>query len=902
MLRFLLFVLPFSLSAFPVRFELNQGGLPPSVFFTARGVAFTATGPRFPNGVRMTLAGGRASVPQAAAPAGRISYLVGRDPAGWRLGVPQYTEIRYREVYPGIDLRFHDADGKIEYDFHLRAGADPHCIRLRFRGAGRVTLDGGDLIAGDLRHHRPVAFQESVNGRRSVAVRYRLRDGEVRFEVGPYDHALPLVIDPVLSYATYAGGNGTETGNAIAVDAGGNAYLAGYSDSLNFPPLKGVSFAVPHAFVAKLDAAGANFTAVAVIGGATIDGMAMDSAGNPVVTGSITDAALFPGATTGAYQAGATGFVARLIQDGSSFKLGFVSTFAATPAAVALDPAGGIYVAGAAGAAFVTTPGAMQAAMAGGTSDAFALKLSPDGARILYATYLGGKDEDAARAIAVNSGGEAYLAGDTASADFPITPGAAQSTFGGRVIDPFSGAAYGDAFVTKLNAAGQLVFSTYLGGKAADVAYGVAVDKDGNAYVTGGTQSADFPVSPGAFQPAYAGGTPVRVQADPAGDAFVAKFSIGGSRLWATFLGGSSRDLAEAIAVDPAGNVVVTGTTDSEDFPRTAGALSGCRSGGPWVAQLDNAGAKLLVSTSLPGMGLDEPHALALDAKGIVYLGGDVTSRVFFAASTAAQPAYGGGDSDAFAARLDLSAPSRLSVACVVNAASFEAGNFSAFPLGTVAPGEIVSIFGIGVGPDQPVIALPAPSYPIALGGTQVLFDGVVAPLLYAGANQVNAIVPYGIKSPATQMTVQRGGISDGPRTLPVAPSVPAIFTANSAGSGQAAVLNEDGSYNSVSNPAARGSIIVMYAIGAGAMNPPVADGAVSPASLPLPVPQLPVTVQIRGVEVDPIYAGAAPGYVSGLLQVNVRVPASVNFGNSVPLTLLVGGQASQFNVTIAVK
>ncbi len=322
------------------------------------------------------------------------------------------------------------------------------------------------------------------------------------------------------------------------------------------------------------------------------------------------------------------------------------------------------------------------------------------------------------------------------------------------------------------------------------------------------------------------------------------------------------------------------------------------------MAQLDGAGVKLLASTSLPGMGLDEPHSLALDGKGIVYLAGDVTSRVFFASPAAAQQAYGGGDSDAFAARLDLSAPSRLSVACVVNAGSYQAGNFSSFPQGTVAPGEIVSLFGNGLGPDQPVTPVVArgAGYPTMAGDTQVRFDGVPAPLLYVSAHQINAVVPYGIESPMTRMTVQRGGISDGPRALPSAAAVPAILTVNSAGFGQAAALNEDGTYNSPGNPAARGSIVVFYAVGAGAMNPPAADGSLSPGALPLPVPQLPVTVQIRGVEADPIYAGAAPGYVSGLLQVNVRIPAAIAFGNSVPLTLLVGGQASQPNVTIAVR
>ncbi|MCU1232089.1 MAG: hypothetical protein JWP63_56, partial [Candidatus Solibacter sp.] len=269
----------------------------------------------------------------------------------------------------------------------------------------------------------------------------------------------------------------------------------------------------------------------------------------------------------------------------------------------------------------------------------------------------------------------------------------------------------------------------------------------------------------------------------------------------------------------------------------------------------------------------------------------------------AAQRTYGGGDSDAFVAKFDLTGTTKLTVACVLNGASFQPGNFASFPLGTVAPGEFVSIFGIGVGPDQAVIAQPTTggTYPTALGGTQVFFDGVPAVMLYAGANQVNAIVPYGIKAPVTQMTVQRGGITDGPRALPVAAAVPGIFTANSAGTQQAAVLNQDGSYNSPANPAVVGSVIVFYAVGAGAMMPAMTDGSVSPNELAqLGRPQLPVTVQIRGADAKVLYAGAAPGYVSGLLQVNVEVPVAVGFGNSVPLTLQVGGQASQFNVTIA--
>lgn len=661
------------------------------------------------------------------------------------------------------------------------------------------------------------------------------------------------MIDPVLTYATYAGGSGSETGSAIAVDATGSAYLAGTTDSADFAMLRGAPTSGVRGFIAKLDGRGTNAVATAVIGGATIAGIALDTTGNVVVAGSITGST-FPGSTSGAYQTGsATGFIAKFTQDAAGFKLLFVSTIAATPTGVALDAFGAIYVTGSAGAAFQATPGAVQTSNAGNTCfsiftgsrpcpDAFVLKLSSDGSRLNYATYLGGGGEDMGRAIAVNSGGEAYIAGDTSSSDFKITPGASQIIFGGRVSGEVQ--TYGDAFVAKLDAAGgSLIFSTYLGGTLPDVAYAVAVDRDGNAYVSGGTQSLDFPVTAGAFQSKYAGGASVDlVGPDPAGDAFVTKFSPSGLRLWSTFLGGSSREIAAAVGVDAAGNVYAAGSSESSDFPWTAGAVRGCRAGGPWVAQLNNSGTILLRSSSVGGMGFDQGNALAIDFSSSVYLAGDASSRVFFPTGLAAQKAYGGGDRDAFAAKLDLQNLGRVFVACVLNSASFAAGNFAFFPQGAVAPGELVSIFGSALGPDQPAVAQPAAgtAYPTTLGGTQVLFDGVPAPIWYASSTQINAVVPNSIKTPVTQMIVQRNGNSDGPHTLPVSATVPAIFTTDRTGQGQAAVFNQDGSNNSPSNPAGRGSVVVFYAVGAGLMTPSVADGAVLPLSSPLPIPQAP--------------------------------------------------------------
>jgi uncharacterized protein (TIGR03437 family) len=887
-----LIFLPLSLSALPLRFELHQGQ------YSARGVTLTESGPVFATGVRMTLPGARWTPPL---PDGPLSAYANYFLRASRPRVPQYDRVGYRDIYRGVDLIFHASGAGLEYDFVLAPGADPRVLHLRFPGV-RVSLVAGDLLVGSQRHHRPLAYQETAAGKHYVEANYRLRAGGVTFDIGPYDSHLPLVIDPVLTYATFAGGSAAETGSGIAVDTAGNAYLAGSTDSPDFAPLKGVATSEVRGFVAKLDPTGANVLATAVIGGATIDGIALDSAANVIVTGAIAGAE-FPGPTSGAFQRpSATGFVAKLTQDATGFKLAFISTFAATPAAVALDPLGAIYLAGSAGVNFQTTAGAVQTSNAGG-SDAFALKLSGDGARLLYATYVGGRDEDAALAIAVNPGGEAYIAGQTASSDFRITAGAFQSKFGGRVAG--ENAAFGDAFVARLDAGGtNLLYSTYLGGVSPDIAWAIAVDKDGNAYVAGGTQSADFPVSAGVPQSKYAGGTPLRDGADPAGDAFIARFDVTGRRVWSTFLGGSGRDLAQAIALDAAGNVYVAGTSESADFPWTAGAIRGCRTGGPWVAQLDGAGTKLMRTSSTGGMGFDLANALALDSKGAVLLAGDTSSRPFFSTAAAAQKAYGGGDTDAFAAKLDWQTDGRVYVSCVLNAASFAAGNFAFFPQGTVAPGEVVSIFGGALGPEQPALAQPAAGapYPTTLGGTQVFFDGIPSPMWYAGPNQINAVVPYGVKPPATQVTVQRSGFTDGPRTLPVAAAVPGIFAATGSGQGQAAVLNEDGSYNSAANPAPRGSVIVFYAVGAGTMLPAQRDGAVQPTTLPLPVPVGDVKVQIRGLDAKVLYGGAAPGYIAGLLQLNVQIPDTVGFGNSVPLTLTIGGQQSQANITIAVR
>jgi uncharacterized protein (TIGR03437 family) len=928
LLRFLLAcAAPLALSAMPLHFEPNRGQAAPPALYVARGAGatrFTAAGADFGDGadrVSMRLEGARRGTPEALEPtSGRSNYLSGRRPEPPITGVPHFAKLLYGGVYRGVDLVFYGGPSGLEYDFAVAAGADARAIRMRFRG-GSAALVGEDLVvrAGgrELRHHRPMVYQETAAGRRYVAARYRMTGQTVSFEIGDYDRSLPLTIDPVLSFASYLGGGDADVANAVALDSAGNVVVAGYAKSTDFgqtATLKGAATTSGQAlFFAKLDPTGAHILwSTYVKGGAnlTLAGAALDASDNIVFAASAdAGGALTP--TNGAYAtANATGFAGKLPANGAQLTL--VSAFAAIPAAVALDASGNIYVTGYADSAFQTTTGAAQTALSG-IWDAFALKLSADGSKALYATFLGGSAEDWGNAIAVDSAGYVYLAGDTSSSDFPGTSG---TKFGGREYwDPMNW--YGDGFIARLDPTGaRVVYGAYLGGAAPDSALAVTADKDGNAFVAGGTASADFSTTDKAYQAKFAGPDYEPAYPTIQGDAFVAKFSPTGSRLWSTLAGGTEFDWANAIALDSAGNVFVAGNA-GPGFPKTANSIPKCLNvGEPFVAEFDSTGAQLLRSTGVGGLGLDYGFALALSKDGgAAYLAGAALSQAFFATPGAARKVYGGGDSDAYVAKIDLSATPKLAVACVLNGASFKAGNEMPANLGSVAPGEIVSIFGVGVGPDQPVSSpdlLPAGCQVSAtnsctvattLGGVQVLFDGIPAPMLYVGSTQINAVVPYGVKAPATQMTVQRAGYSDGPWIMPVVDAVPAIFSANSSGMGQAAVINQDWTYNSPSHPAPPGSIITFYMTGAGALAPAMADGALALISTEQPKPKLPVSVTLRGQDAPDIqFAGAAPGYVSGLIQVNVKVPANQGFGNSVALVVKVGDFSSQSTLWIAVE
>jgi len=434
------------------------------------------------NTLRMNLVGANvATIVEGLEPLpGKTNYFIGNDPAKWRTDIPAYAKIRYKAIYPGTDLVYYGNQRQLEYDFVLAPGADPRIIRLAIAGSEKLEAgtDGGLVLrttGGEVRLHKPIIYQQ-VNGTRKEATgRYVLRGKrEIGFEVAAYDASRPLIIDPVLSYSTYLGGSAGDFGNAIAVDASGNAYITGFTTSANFPTKNAFQAALGganDAFVAKLDPTGSALVYSTFLGGAMDDfgnGIAVDSSDNPYVTG-FTRSTNFP--TASPLQANCK-------------------------------------------------------SCASGQGNAFVAKLNAAGSALIYSTYLGGSgngtDGDFGNGIAVDASNNAYVTGFTSSQDFPLASPIQATLLPQTCTFDYYGTPYtipcsNTAFVTRLNPSGSaLLYSTYLGASGGNLEYGsgIAVDGAGNAYVTGRATS-NFLLTPGAIQLVSGGGD----------DTFVAKIS-----------------------------------------------------------------------------------------------------------------------------------------------------------------------------------------------------------------------------------------------------------------------------------------------------------------------------------------------------------------------------------------
>lgn len=602
----------------------------------------------------------------------KSNYFIGNNPKAWKTDIPNYAKVQYKKILPGIDLIYYGKQKQIEYDFIISPYTNPNTIRLDFKGVTDITVDAdGELVlntvAGELRQKKPFAYQ-TLNGIRiPVDVRYTLTENrEIGFELASYDTTKDLVIDPVLAYSTYLGGSDNDTVDGIRVDSSGNVYITGYTSSTDFPNISGSPIGVVgNLFVTKLNSSGTGLLYSTIIGGNNTErgvDIDIDASGKAYITGD-TYSSDFP-TTPGVYQRNfgggvADGFIIKLNETGSAL---LYSTFLGGSSAdggtgIKVDSSGKVYLTGGTGPNFPTTAGAFQSAFGGGPDfapvDGFVAKLNETGSALLYSTYLGGSDRENPFGIAIDSSGNAYITGITLSSNFPTTPGAFNETF--HPGDPDAH----DAFVTKLNASGTaLVYSTFLGTNGTDVAFDIAVDSGGFAYVTGYTSSASFPVTPGAFQSVFGGGN---------SDAFITKFNILGSGLvYSTYLGGNNDDISLGITVQNNGNVYLVGYTNSSDFPTTPNAFQSTIHSGncdpvicpdSFIAGLNPPGTALFYSTYIGGSGGDYGGGtfgggICVDARGNVYFTGVTASSNFPVTPGAFNTQYNGGSQDCFIAKL----------------------------------------------------------------------------------------------------------------------------------------------------------------------------------------------------------------------------------------------------------
>ena len=671
MRTFLLLLIPAcfggtALRDLPLHFEADGRGA-----FAASGLRLTPGRAEFQVGggtVTMDVVGARrdAVMVGVEALAGKSNYLIGNDPRQWRTGVAHFRRVRARGVYAGIDVDYYVQGRQVEFDFVVAPGADPGGIRLRFAGA-RPRVDAvGDLVLGEVRLQKPVLYQMAGARRVPVEGAYRVNgDGTVGFSVGRYDRRRGLVIDPVLAYSTLLAASSAAV-LGVAVDAAGNTYLTGETGSVfrTVGALQPSLNAGRAAFVAKLNATGTELlyatflTGTQTESGAAVSTLgvriAVDRAGSAYVVGT-TNSTNFP-VTAGTVQpinkGGVDLFVSKLNPTGTalvySSYLGGAQDEDATVGIpdIAVDAAGGAYVtAGTASRNFPVTNGAWQTAYGGGALDGFVAKFDVLGSTLVFSTFVGAAGTDAGTAIAVDGAGAVYVAGVTDSAGFPRSAGAAQTAYGGGGSD---------AFLVKLNASGNgMAYATLAGGSGGDAALGLAVDAGGNAYLSGYTDSANYPVTAQAAR-----------RTGALTEAFVTKVNPQGAFVYSTLVGGSGYESANAVVVDGQGNAYVAGSTTSTDFPvtgdgfqtglglRRRGAGATASAGG--VARLNAAGTAITYGTYFGGSASDDINDIGLDGAGNLYVGGAATSLNFPRTLGAMEPPDRTEFTSPFVARLDL--------------------------------------------------------------------------------------------------------------------------------------------------------------------------------------------------------------------------------------------------------
>jgi hypothetical protein len=629
------------------RVKFYEKGVRHSTFFTEEGIYFSLFTGKDTVNVRLTPVNGKEhrQIIGENRLEGRVNYFIGNDREKWKTNISTYSAMRYVNIYENTDVRFYGSNGELEYDIVIRPGGDPSVVKFSFEGIDglKVTEDGDLLIdvkGRNLIQKRPYIYQRMHGKRVEVAGGFRVYDKNTYgFQLASYNADHLVIIDPVLVYSTYLGGSGDEPGYTldIAVDGSGNAYFTGLTESLDFPTQDPIQpnhgGGARDAFVTKINSSGDALVYSTYLGGSgsdSGDAIAVDGSGNAYLTG-YTYSADFP--TQDPIQPNLAGsgdaFVTKINPSGDVL---VYSTYLGGSGldsghGIGVDSSGNVYLTGETGSQNFPTQDPIQPNN-GGSADAFVTKINPSGDALVYSTYLGGSDMDFGSGLAVDGSGNAYLTGLTYSTDFPTQAPIQPNLAGPR-----------DAFVTKINPSGDvLVYSTYLGGGDYDWGRGIAVDGSGNAYLTGSTSSTDFPTQD-PIQPNLAGPR----------DAFVTKINPSGDvHVYSTYLGGGDYDTGSGIAVDGSGNVYLTGSTSSTDFP-TWNPIQPNNGGSAdaFVTKINPSGDTLLYSTYLGGSDYDSGQGIAADGSGNVYLIGETRSQDF-PTRDPIQPNHGGGEGDAF--------------------------------------------------------------------------------------------------------------------------------------------------------------------------------------------------------------------------------------------------------------
>jgi len=617
----------------PLNFEENRGQTDPRVKFLSRGNGYslflTSTDavlklrepsrrqtrsrerPRFSAiRIRLKAANPAPVIAGVGALTGKSNYYIGRDPKRWHTDIPTFAGVRLGNIYPGVDLVYRGEQGRLEYDLEVSPNADPARIKFQIQGARKVILNKAHEIvistaAGDVIQHAPLIYQTIADQRRIVPGGYVLEGAHtVAFKLGPYDKSSALIIDPLLTYVSYLGGTGGDEGVSIAVDQNdGSAWVTGTTTSTDFPvtasAFQNSNFGNADIFMTKVSPDGSGLTYSTYAGGSLDDeasGITVDPAGNAYATG-ITQSSDFP-VTGGAFQTVLMGtsdaFVLALDLNGGLIYSTLLGTDSAGTG-IAVDSSGEAFVVGTTTSSnFPTTPGTFQSSYPGSNTGplvGYVTKFNSDGTRLVFSTFMGLSDGGWPNAVALDSSNDVFLSGGTSTGLNYNTQSCAPDICGfvveldntGSTLDfsdnfPFStlyaiatdtaGDAHivgsrGGPLLINLDSAGNSTFVTLsLGGEPNRIAIG----QSDNIFLSGVTNSTSLSVTPGAYQSTYGGG----------GDAFVSVLDPSGFfNLYTTYLGGSGLDTAQGVAVDPAENAYVTGTTQSSDFPVTAGVFEG---------------------------------------------------------------------------------------------------------------------------------------------------------------------------------------------------------------------------------------------------------------------------------------------------------------------------------------